>query len=110
MNGRHNVYIVDLRDVDKIILKLDESGLEIFKIVLKPVEADKNYVRYKVDTVLDKIIFKGSKKTLAKFIAYLVKRIREDPELWKMFIDEYMPRDYIDYQLFYNPYSRLDEV
>ncbi len=112
--GRYNVYILDLRDVDKIVLRLDkfvEEGrigeLNIFKIILKPEEVGDGYRRYRVDTPLDKIILVGSKKSLARLLAYIVKLVKEnDEELYKMFLDEFIPTDYMEYEIFYETYPR----
>ena len=64
------------------------------------------YVRYRAMPSLDKIVFIGFKRSLAKFIAYLLKSIRMYDELYKMIVEKMMP---IDYELFYETYSSLDE-
>lgn len=65
------------------------------------------YRRYGVDTSLDKIVLVGSKKSLARLLAYLVKLVREnDGELYKMFLDEFIPTDYTEYEIFYETYPR----
>ena len=112
--GRYNVYVLDLRDVDKIVLRLDkfvEEGrlgeLDVFKIMLRPEEAGEGYRRYSVDTSLDKIVLMGSKKSLARLLAYIVKLVKEnDEELYKMFLNEFIPTDYIEYETFYETYPR----
>jgi len=111
---RYNICVLDLRDIDKIVLRLDkgiEKGrlgeLDIFKITLKPEEVKEGYKRYNVDASLDKIVLVGSKKSLARFLAYLIKLVKEnDEELYKMFIDAMTPMDYINFELFYETYPR----
>jgi len=47
---------------------LDRLGeLDIFKVSLRPEEAGDKYVGYRAIPILDKIVFIGSKRRLARF-------------------------------------------